>query len=263
MSTWNRNKLKEKAKVRLKGNYWKAVFVALIMMLIGASTGILSSAPVSGKNSSRPAATSELDKSVMSIDIDKGLTVQMGDTFSLMSDSTFTMFMVSFIVVFLIVFAIGLCIIAFFFNPLEVGCSRFFYKNLEENAEVKEVCYTFDRGYKKGVKIMFFRDLYTILWTLLFVIPGIVKSYEYRMIPYLLSENPDMSKDEAFARSKKMMFGNKWHTFVLDLSFIPWYFLGSMTLGLANILYVNPYKNLTDAGLYQALKDDDISHLKV
>ena len=63
-------------------------------------------------------------------------------------------------------------------------------------------------------------DFCTFLWSLLLIIPGIVKSYEYRMIPYLLADHPEMSKDEAFAASKAMIDGNKWDAFVLDFSFI-------------------------------------------
>ena len=154
----------------------------------------------------------------------------------------------------LIAVAIGLLLKAMFFNPLEIGQDRFFHRNLEEKAEVKEVCYAFDRGYKNSVKVMFFRDLYTILWTILFIIPGIVKAYEYRMIPYLLADNPDMDKAEAFKRSKEMMKGNKWRSFVLDLSFILWGILGAITFGIVNVLWVDPYKQLTDAALYNALK---------
>lgn len=103
------------------------------------------------------------------------------------------------------------------------------------------------------VKIMFCRGLFTLLWSLLFIIPGIIKAYEYRMIPYLLAENPDMDMSEAFARSKEMMMGNKWEAFVLDLSFIGWYFLSAFTCGILSIFYVKPYVQLTNTELYVAL----------
>ena len=101
---------------------------------------------------------------------------------------------------------------------------------------------------------MFFRDLYTFLWSLLFVIPGIVKGYEYRMIPYLLAEYPDMPMEDAFTISRNMMYGNKWKAFVLDLSFILWVLLSGITLGLAGIFYVDPYMAQTNAALYDAIK---------
>lgn len=67
--------------------------------------------------------------------------------------------------------------------------------------------------------------------------------YEYMMVPFILAENPDMSRKEVFALSKKMMTGNKWKAFVLDLSFLGWSILGGITLGILNVLFVAPYQN--------------------
>ena len=139
-------------------------------------------------------------------------------------------------------------------NPLEVGTYRFFTRNLNQKAEVKEVAFGFDNNYRETVKTMFWRDIYTLLWGLLLIIPGIVKAYEYRMIPYLLADDPTMTKDRAFAESKRMMTGNKWRAFVLDLSFIGWYLLALPTLGLVTIFYASPYKKMTDAALYEKLR---------
>ena len=83
---------------------------------------------------------------------------------------------------------------------------------------------------------------------------GIIKSYEYRLVPYIVSENPMINYKDALAESKKLMKGNKWKTFVLDLSFILWDLASLCTCGLAGLFYVNPYKSATDAALYEALK---------
>jgi uncharacterized membrane protein len=104
------------------------------------------------------------------------------------------------------------------------------------------------------VLTQFLKSLYTLLWTLLLIIPGIVKHYEYRMIPYLLADFPEMSKDDAFRISKEMMNGNKMNAFILDLSFIGWHILSAVTLGIVGIFYVNPYVNATNAELYLTLK---------
>lgn len=162
-------------------------------------------------------------------------------------------FFVIFIVVFVIVLAISLVWSAFITNPVQMGCDRFFFKTLNQKAEVKEVAFAFDNNYKNVIKILFFRNLYTALWSLLFCIPGIVKSYEYRMIPYLLAENPNLTKEQAFEISKQMMTGNKWKTFVLDLSFLGWDFLSIFTAGILETFYVGPYRNLTNAALYEQL----------
>ena len=141
----------------------------------------------------------------------------------------------------------------FIINPLEVGCRRFFIRNLNEPAQIGNIGYGFDNNYRNVAKTMFFRDLFTVLWSLLFIIPGIVKAYEYMMIPYLLADNPQMTKEQAFAESKRMMQGQKWKAFVLDLSFIGWYILSGLTLGILAIFYVSPYVNATHAALYEAL----------
>ena len=104
---------------------------------------------------------------------------------------------------------------------------------------------------------MFLRGLYTFLWTLLLLIPGIIKSYAYRMVPYILADNPKMGADNAITLSRKMMDGNKFELFVLELSFLGWYLLGLLALGVG-ILFVNPYYNATEAQLYLVLREKAI-----
>lgn len=79
------------------------------------------------------------------------------------------------------------------------------------------------------------------------------------MIPYILAENPKIERKKAFKLSKKMMKGNKWKTFILDLSFLGWELLSIFTLGLLNIFYINPYKVATTVELYEILKKQIIS----
>ena len=105
-------------------------------------------------------------------------------------------------------------------------------------------------GYKNIVKIMFIRNLKIFLWSLLLIIPGIVKGYEYRMIPYLLAENPELTANEAITRSKEMMDGNKWRLFCLNFSFIGWDILAMFTFGIGN-LWLNPYKEAAKAAFYR------------
>ena len=105
---------------------------------------------------------------------------------------------------------------------------------------------------------MFFRDLYTVLWLLLLIIPGIIKSYEYTLIPYLLAENENMTKKQAFAESKRLMKGNKWRAFVLDLSLILWILLSAVSFGLVGVFYAYPYFNSIGAVFYEAVKEEDL-----
>lgn len=156
-------------------------------------------------------------------------------------------------IVLIIATAIGMVYGALIINPVDVGTKRFFVKSLNEKAEVKEVAYAFDNNYKNVIKILFIRDIKILLWSLLFIIPGMVKSYEYLMIPYLLAENPNLTKEEAFRLSKQMMTGQKWNAFVLHLSFFWWDMLSIITAGIVSIFYVQPYRNLTFAALYEEL----------
>ena len=99
-------------------------------------------------------------------------------------------------------------------------------------------------------------SLYTFLWSLLFIIPGIVKSYSYAMTPYILLDRPELSPTEALKESEKMMNGHKMDLFILDLSFIGWIFLSVLTCGVL-ILYVEPYMAATKSAFYLELKGPD------
>ena len=140
-------------------------------------------------------------------------------------------------------------------NVLIVGGSRFFVLNQTERPGVGTMLDPFRSGhYGNVVLTMFLRDLYVFLWSLLLVVPGIVKSYEYKMVPYILAENPGMDRKEAFLISKQMMEGQKWEAFVLDLSFIGWALVAGITCGIAGIFWVNPYYQYTCAELYKVLR---------
>ena len=154
---------------------------------------------------------------------------------------------------FLVVCIISVLISVFLLVPLQVGCGRFFLRAAKGTYEVGDMGYAFSPSYMNIVKIMFFRGLYVFLWSLLFIIPGIIKAYEYRMIPFILAENPNISKEEAFEKTKVMMTGDKLNAFVLDLSFFGWMLLTICTCGLLGLFYVYPYYYNTVAELYYAL----------
>lgn len=94
--------------------------------------------------------------------------------------------------------------------------------------------------------------LYVFLWTLLFVIPGIVAGYSYAMTNYILAEHPDMAPRAAISLSKEMMRGNRWRLFCLHLSFIGWTILAALTMGIGN-LWLTPYKQAATAAFYRSL----------
>jgi uncharacterized membrane protein len=113
----------------------------------------------------------------------------------------------------------------------------------------------FGRDYRNIVFSMLGTQLINMLWTLLLIVPGIYKAYCWRLVPFIIADNPEISGKEARARSAAMMNGSKWASFVLDLSFIGWKLVGAITLGILNIVFTNPYEAATEAELYLALKD--------
>ncbi len=253
---WTREALKTRAKERMSLNYWRCVLVAVVAVLLVGGGYIGSGAAAGARHGNR------LGDYEYGLHGGREALEEARDVFTGIGDSWDSEVLVGFVVimlvvflaVFAIVFVVSLLLNCFLFHPLSVGCKRFFYRNLSEKAQIKEICFNFDYCYLNGVKVMFFMWLYEFLWTLLFIIPGIVKSYEYRMIPYILAEQPDIDKDTAFAISRQMMDGNKWNAFVLDLSFIGWKLLSAATFGIVGIMYVNPYVEQTGAALYEVLK---------
>ena len=118
--------------------------------------------------------------------------------------------------------------------------------------EVKNCFDGFD-DFFSAFKVTLLVGIYTFLWSLLFIIPGIVKGYSYSMAMFVLADNKGKSARECIAESKAMMEGHKMELFVLDLSFIGWYLLCSLTCGLA-ALYVAPLLNTAHANFYEEIK---------
>jgi uncharacterized membrane protein len=111
----------------------------------------------------------------------------------------------------------------------------------------------FGPQYKNLVKGQFYANLRIFLFTLLLIIPGIIKSYEYFFVPYLLAENPSMAPARAAALSRQMADSEKWNIFVLQLSFLGWFILGALTFGIGRF-FVEPYYQATMAELYAAMR---------
>ena len=230
---WTRKELKTNAKSLLKANYWKAFFASLITALFTAG-----SSSSSGQN-----ASDEAQQVMVTYDGVDASTVLA--TIGLILGACAVIFLVS------LLFSI------FVSGPFRVGAQKLLLNCKEGTAKCGDVLFAFKNSYLNVAKTMFLQGLYIVLWSLLLVVPGIVKAYEYRMVIYLIAENPGMSSGEAFARSKEMMKGQKWNAFVLDLSFIGWHILGVCTLGILETFYVMPYALLTNAELYHALKTEN------
>ncbi len=139
-------------------------------------------------------------------------------------------------------------------------------------------CYTVYRGDEPKIENLFimFTDgrflrvlggmllvfLYTFLWSLLFLVPGIIKGYQYSMMPYLLVDRPELTIKECFALSKQMTDGYKYDIFCVELSFIGWEMLSLLTIGILSLFFVGPYKRLAIAGIYDYLKRKNMPQIE-
>ncbi len=276
---WTRKELKEKGRLSFKRNYWKAVLVSLLLVFMVRGAVNFGFGGRGGSNESDVNAVTTQAEQSETVNQNQDIELPeiiLNPSDIIVSDDTdsipvgFTDFLIELrntiggigilalvvggILLFIVLFIVIAAIHAFLFNPLEAGTARFFVRNLNDKAEIRELAYCYDHGYLNVVKTVFLRDLYIVLWGLLLIIPGIIKSYEYRMVNYILAENPEMNTKEVFAMSRDMMRGNKWRAFVLDLSFLGWHLLSLITIGLAGIFYVFPYRNMTNAALYEFLR---------
>lgn len=231
---WYRADLKQKARACLRENYWPLVLVSLILWLISGQ-----------------AATNGFQINLTFSDASM-FSLSLGDT-TLWSSNHLPLWLVSLGAWFWLSGVAILLVDLLLLPPLTVGCHRYFLTAMDERPTLDCLLQNFQQGYWNTVKIMFLRELFTLLWGLLLIIPGIVKNYEYRMIPYLLAEYPEMSREEVFEASRYLMDGQKLNAFILDLSFLGWIILSSCTFGLLGILYVIPYRFMTNAQLYRAL----------
>ncbi len=110
-------------------------------------------------------------------------------------------------------------------------------------------------GYGRKLGGMLWMELFVFLWSLLLVIPGIIKAIAYSFTPYILAEYPNVPATEAIRISMRMTQGYKGDIFIMSLSFLGWFLLSSLTAGLVGIFYVNPYFYTSMAGLYEELKE--------
>lgn len=294
---WKRKELKNKAKKVVKNNYWTAIIVCFLIALLtgefGTSiVGILQSEDsmdpnyvyhnefiinndktdkekVEEQKEKEEAKKENIDSIIKNIPtqvlqaIDDNLnSVTKSQKYIFKIWDAIEYFNINQKQLGIILFVAG--IVAYLFtviiaDPLIVGGKRYFIKAREKKTtKIGIVVEVFKNGNWFNVAItMFLRNIYNALWYLT-IIGGIIKTYEYRMIPYILAENPKIERKKAFKLSKQMMKGNKWRTFILDISFFGWYFLSVLTFGLLSILWVNPYNAATIAELYVTLKEKAI-----
>lgn len=211
----SRAELKARAKATLKGRYWKLLGIMLLVSFVSSAvTGVVNVQNLFAEESSFNTAA-----------------VSIGT---------------------LVCIAVWL----FVSIPFSFGLNRMYIRTAQGcRADTEELLYVYRSGKLLNVALVsFLEGLFVFLWSLLFIIPGIVKAFSYFMIDYLLSENPALSQERAFEISKQVMRGNRGKAFVLGLSFIGWYLLSLLTFGIG-VIFLAPYMQMTYAHFYLELKE--------
>ena len=234
---WTRSLLKTNAKQVLRQNYWTAFLVCLVASLLSFGSGGFRLNFNLNYNTSTEYYNYQFNP------------------FDVFGGNPLTSSIVRFLTVFASVLTIIFLLLRIFVtNPIEVGRCRYFMESRIGDAPFSSLFSVFGSpGYWNIVKVMFLKNLFVFLWSLLLVFPGIYKSYQYRMVEYLLAENPYLPYDRALDLSRMMTDGEKFNIFVLELSFFGWFFLGAM-LCYIGMLFVYPYFYATFAELYAAMR---------
>lgn len=253
---WSREMLKSYAKNFLRRHYWKAFIVCLIVTIVGGSGNNSGNNNYKINNRNRYYNNQSIERNT------DDTPIEYNNPFFIyfMNKSGKSP------VVYIAKTTLVLLVLGFIFfaitigYALEVGRARFFLKGFKEDIKIGYLFSTFNsKEYLSIIKTIFLRNLFGILWSLLFIIPGIIKFYEYRMVSYIVSEEPNISTSEAIQMSRDMTDGHKMDMFILDLSFLGWYLLGLLFFGIGGI-FVNPYKEATFAKLYNVLSGNDKNH---
>ncbi|MGK0467327.1 DUF975 family protein [Clostridium sp.] len=235
---WTRKFLKNRAKAVLKISYWNAFVVSLVLAIIGSSDNNF------------------IDINNFNWSFGDKTPISGFNLFGINITSIFPFLLLITFITLITIFVIALAVRILLGYTLEVGGRRYFVQSAQNNINLNYLGYGFGFGrYFNIIKTMLWRSIVTFLWFLLLIIPGIIKSYAYRMVPYILSDNPNIDYKRALELSDKMTDGEKLDMWILDLSFIGWYLLGTL-LFFVGAFFVMPYENATKAELYLELRQN-------
>lgn len=213
---WTRVELKERARSALHASYWQAFGVTTVVLLFSvAFTDACDSMNILSLFMPVPIVSQSLFWSLIPVE---------------------------------------LIVRVFLGNVMTVGMCHYFIKSRYGEKQFSNLFCGFGANYRNIVAVQFVTGMIVFLCTLALIVPGIIMSYKYAMVPYLLSENPDMNGAHARALSAKMTNGEKLNLFLLDLSFFGWQLLGLLCFTVGGI-FVMPYYQATRAELYIVLRD--------
>ena len=221
------------ARNALSGKWWEALAAGLIASLLGAvssSGGFSISLPTGGGTSEPTEPTPDvIDPEVIALIFGiLGVALLIG------------------IVVGFAFFVLG--------SIVSPGYAKFNLNLVDgEKAEIGTL-FKYFTHWKKVVIANLLRAVFVFLWSLLFLIPGIIASYNYAMVPYILAEDPTIEPKAALEKSKTMMYGNRWRFFCLEISFIGWAFLAVLTCGIGG-LWLTPYQQASFADFYREISN--------
>lgn len=220
---FDRIRIKENAKTHYDLNKWNNVLVAFISSIIMGA--------VSGMTSGISNFSSDSDDSA-------GLAIT--------------------------IYIVNIVVSIFVTNVVAMGTATWYQKAIHrDNLDMGAMFDPFHVNYMDNVLAMFLKNLYIGLWSLLFIIPGIVKGYAYSMTEFIKAENPNIPASKAIDMSNRMTQGRKGDLFMLDLSFFGWFILSSFTCGILMIVYVGPYYYAAKAFAYEEIKAEAIASGKV
>lgn len=153
-------------------------------------------------------------------------------------------------------------VVSLIYAVLEWGFAIMFLCNLRD-PHFDEIGALFDgfRDFGRIFLTLFLQGVYTLLWTLLLIIPGIVKAYSYAMTSYVLYDNPELQGNAAIEKSMRMMRGHKLELFLLHLSFIGWALLCVLTLGIG-LFWLVPYVQASQAAFYEDVKEEYLNMIQ-
>lgn len=139
--------------------------------------------------------------------------------------------------------------------PMGYGLVVFFVRHTHGEAASAGALFAGYRDFGRVFLTLLLQQVYLLLWTLLLIVPGLVKSYAYRLTPYVLHDHPELSRNAAIERSMQLMDGRKWKLFCLDLSFLGWVILAALTLGIGLLWFV-PYQQTALVRFYEDARSE-------
>ena len=229
-----RSELKSQAKEIVKRKYFTMVLVCLISMFLSASM-----INVQYNIDNETALIYLFEMFSFSVDYDKAVMMAIP------------------------IVVVGILWQMFVINPATVGITSFFLHAAYDCDKFEDVWSGFKENYAQNIKTMFVMNVTIFLYTLLLFVPGIMKSYSYVFVPYLLNDYPEKSTTEILKMSEQMANGIRFKIFILGLSFILWYVLAAVlslfTLGMGR-LFVEPYISQTYAQLYLWAKENRLNN---